>query len=338
MRGGNFYLTPISWLFQAGVHLRHFLYDKKIFSKKFAPLPVISIGNVVAGGSGKTQVALLLAEALEQEISVAILSRGYRGLAEHAKEPLVVDISRHSPSVCGDEPWLLASRLKSTPIIVNKNRFKSALRAEKLGAKLLVLDDGMQHRKLHRDFEIVVIDGKAAFGHFLPKGNLREDVQRLKMADLILFVGEVEESLEKKIASLTQAPQVVAKIAPCGLFQLNGEPIDSIKGKKVALFCGIGNPSRFVKTVEEMGAQVALAHFSADHCLMKQKQMQKFVTLAMQRGANLLLCTEKDKVKLTNERLPLAIGWIKTHLEIVKNSKGWTKTIDEIKTLAGKGL
>jgi tetraacyldisaccharide 4'-kinase len=338
MIGAKDLLTPCSWLYQAGVRLRHFLYDRQIFTKQFAPLPVVSIGNVVAGGAGKTQTTLLLAELLAKDLRVAILSRGYRGGAEHAKHPLLVDVNKHSADLCGDEPWLLASRLSSTLVIVNKNRFKSALEAEKLGAQMLVLDDGMQHRKLHRDFEIVVVDGKVPFGKYLPRGRLREDLQRLKGADLILFVGVPSEEVEREVASLSAAPQVAARITLAGPFQLDGGQAEAIKGKNVALFCGIGNPARFVKTVEELGAQIVAAHFSPDHRILKEKGLRQFATLSKERGAALLLCTEKDKVKLSKSDLPLPVGWVRATLEIVKNQQVWIKTVNEIKLLVGRTL
>jgi tetraacyldisaccharide 4'-kinase len=340
MMGAKDLLTPFSVLYQAGVRFRHFLYDQKILPKQFAPLPVVSIGNVMAGGVGKTQVALLLAGLLAQDLKVAILSRGYRGQAEHVADPLLVDVNRHAPSLCGDEPWLLASRLDSVFVVVNKNRFKSALKAKKLGAQAVLLDDGMQHRQLHRDFEIVVVDGKIPFGSFLPKGRLREDLQRLKTADLILFVGAPSQEIEGVVTSLALAPQVVAKVTSCGLFQLDGGQIDSIKGKKVAVFCGIGNPARFVNTVEELGAQVVATHFSSDHRLMGEKRLFQFASHAQKRGATLLLCTEKDKVKLSKSEFPLPVPvvWVKATLVIVKNQHVWLKMVDEIKLLASRHL
>lgn len=332
-------LTPLSWLFRGGILFRHFLYDQKILTKKYSQLPVVSIGNVMAGGAGKTQVALLLAAQLAKDFPVAILSRGYRGKAEHGATPLVVDINRHTAVECGDEPWLLASRLahishKCSAVVVNKNRFKSALYAQSRGARLLVLDDGMQHRQLHRDFEIVVIDGRTPFGPFLPKGRLREDLSRLKEVDLILFIGEPESSLKNRVSTLSSAPQVTAKIVSCGFFQLDGRPVEDLKDKPVGIFCGIGNPTRFVATVEELGLHVTATHFSSDHQLIGEKQLYRFAVHCKQRGAMFLVCTEKDRVKLSPRVLPLPIIWLKAELEVINNHKAWIRTVNEIKQLA----
>lgn len=325
-------LTPLSTLYRSIVRFRHYLYDHKFFSKHFSKLPTVSIGNVMAGGTGKTQVALLLAKHLSESLRVAILTRGYRGRAEHAAEPLLVDTEQHSASQAGDEPWLLAKR-SGALVLVNKNRFKSALKAEKLGAEILVLDDGMQHRKLHRDFEIVVIDGKTPFGSFLPKGRRREEMDRLSAADLILYVGEPEAAIEQEVTRHTTAPCVAAHIVPTGVFMHATGTVATLDGRPVAVFCGIGNPSRFVKTVEGFGAQIIATHFAPDHSLPNEKTLRKFALLAKEKGASLLLCTEKDAVKLSNIPLPLPVAWMRVTLEIVKNRDAWTKMVNEIKFL-----
>lgn len=331
-------LTPLSWFYQIGVCLRHWMYDCKIFVKNRAPLPVISVGNIMAGGVGKTQVVLLLAEELKNS-SLAILSRGYRGGAESATTPVLVDINKHSVEEVGDEPWVLASRL-CVPVFVSKHRLKSVHAAEKRGARLVILDDGMQYLKLHRDFEIIVIDGKTPFGAFLPKGRLREDPRRLQTADMILYVGEPEEKIERSVSRWTAAPQVVAKIAVKGMFWLDGTPLEEeLRGKTVGIFCGIGNPSRFRETVEALGAKVIVSHFSSDHRMMGRFRLEKFALSAKEKGAFLLLCTEKDKVKLSKKtQLSLPIGWIQTGLEIVKNRSAWIEAVAEIKSLTGAAL
>lgn len=340
MKIAKSFLIPCSWLFSTAVRLRHFFYDRKIFTQKIAPLPVISIGNVVVGGTGKTQVALLLAELLSQDMRVAVLARGYKSVAEHAKEPMLVDVTRHCPKTCGDEPWLLASRLRSAFIVVNKNRYKSSLEAKKLGAQVIVLDDGMQHRKLHRDFEIVVIDGQFPLGKFLPQGRLREDLSRLKSAHFILFIGTPEESIQKTVSCYSTAPHAVAKIVPSGLFCLDGQQATSLKDIPVAIFCGIGNPTRFVKTVEEMGAHVVATHFCSDHQAMSEKALNRFALLARSRGARILVCTEKDKVKLSqcSGHLPLPIVWVKVALEIIENKEAWSSAVHAVKSFVSQHL
>ena len=330
-------LWVLSQIYLAGVRFRHWLYDRKILPRQFAPLPVVSIGNLVVGGAGKTQVALMLARQLACFIPVAIVSRGYRSLAEHTQDPLLVDIQTQSVHSVGDEPWLLASRLidHAACVVVGKRRFKGALRAKKWGARLVILDDGMQHRALHRDFEIVVVDGQTAFGSFLPEGRLREDPARLKNADLILFIGNPKVSIVQDVSKHTQAPQVIAHIISEGVFDLWGTDLGPIKGIKVGVFCGIGNPSRFVKTVQELGAHVVLTHFSPDHQIPSEQALLDFAKAAQKDGACFLICTEKDKVKLFYKDLPLPIVWIKANLQLVQNTETWGKMVNEMKLIAG---
>lgn len=238
----DLFLAPCSWLFSAAIRTRHFLYDHNILTQKKAPLPVISIGNLVVGGAGKTQAALMLAGELSSQMRVAVLSRGYKGKAEHAKKPLLVNPERHSPQLCGDESWLLASRLPRAMVYSNKNRFKSALEAKKAGAELIILDDGMQHRKLHRDLEIVVIDSQSPLKHYLPQGRLREHLQRLQAAHLILFVGRPAETLKQRVSTLTSAPQVVVKITPTALLTLENRQIVSLKESLWQFFAALATP------------------------------------------------------------------------------------------------
>jgi tetraacyldisaccharide 4'-kinase len=326
---------PLSLLYAWALYVRHWLYDRKWLVQKHAPLPVVSIGNLVSGGVGKTQVALLLAEALED---VAILSRGYRGRAEKGREP-VLATPLLTAEACGDEPWLLASRLPHAQVIVHPDRYRSALFAEKLGARVLLLDDGMQHRKLFRNVEIVVLCGSDPFGggHFLPRGFLREDPARLKHADLVVFVGKPSERVEEKVAALTQAPCVEAYVCVKEVRSLIDEPIPSLDGRKIGIFCGIGNPGRFTASMKDLGADVVAVRYLPDHRTIGEKELQTFAALCKERGAEYLLCTEKDRVKLPSfaASSPVPIGWARVELEIVRNREAWDRMTKEITLLAG---
>ncbi len=327
---------PLSWFYTRAIRLRHWLYDHKWLTQKHAPLPVVSIGNLVVGGVGKTQVTLLLAEALQ---GVAVLSRGYRGGAEKGKDPVVVSIESHTAKECGDEPWLLASRLPKAHVIVHRDRLKSALEAEKLGARVVLLDDGMQHRRLFRNIEIVVLGGSDPLGgeQFFPRGFLRDDPKRLARADLVVFVGEPSARVEKKVAALTQAPCVETQICVTELRLINDEPLSLSKGKKVGLFCGIGNPRRFIESMQALGIDVVATHTLPDHKTVGEKELKSFVTRCKERGAEYVLCTEKDRVKLPSFAASslLPIGWAKVELKIVKNREAWDRITKEITILAG---
>ena len=327
---------PLSLCYGALLRLRHRLYDWGILAPKYAPLPVVSIGNLVVGGVGKTQVTLLLAEALED---VAILTRGFRGTAEKGKAPLEVVPEQHGAAECGDEPWLLASRLPTVRVLVNRNRYLSSIEAKRRGARIALLDDGMQHRRLFRNVEIVVLGGSDPFGgeSFLPKGLLRDDPKRLKGADLVVFVGKPSAAVEQKVAALTEAPCVHMEICVKKVHSLTSTPIAPLDGARVALFCGIGNPSRFVKSVEALGCRVVVSHYMPDHIPIGQKEFERFAALSKEKGAEYLLCTEKDMVKLPQftQSSPLPLGWVEVELEVVENREAWERMREEIILLAG---
>lgn len=335
---GAAFLTVPSIIFKTAVQIRHGLYDKGILFQHKLSLPVVSIGNLVVGGTGKTQIALLLAKELLLSMKVALLCRGYR--ARRGKSfPLFID--GQSYEECGDEPWLLASRLPGAFVASGKDRIASAHEAERRGADVLVLDDGMQHRRLRRDLEIVAIDGSDPFGggHFLPRGMLREDPKRLSQADLVVIVGEMALRDKAKLAELSSAPCVEVKIVPQPIRELVSDlPLTPLqRGTPVGVFCGIGNPERFFKQVEAMGLTVVATHALPDHKKIGKKEMEAFAVLSKQKGAECLLCTEKDKVKLSEADVPkaLPVGWIPVDLEIVDGQTAWDKMLQKIKQLAG---
>lgn len=328
----------LGFLFKGLVVFRNQLYDRKILSKKIAPIAVVSIGNVVAGGVGKTQLTIFLVKELLKAFSVSILSRGYRSDAEKKRDPFLVETSQHSPKNCGDEPWLMAARFPRVPVIVGRNRYAGAVMAQKLGVSVAVLDDGMQHRKLHRDFEIVVIDASNPFGggHFLPRGMLREDPGRLKEADLIVCMGKLSAHFERELSLLTSAPCVEMSIQGTEIKLLTGEVLQTIRGVPCALFCGIGNPERFVRTITDLGGAVIATHFLPDHREMKEIDLNRFAELAQAKGAKLLLCTEKDAVKLNLKKFhTLPIGWLEVELKIENHEEIWKNAIGVIKQRIG---
>ncbi|MCP5469203.1 MAG: tetraacyldisaccharide 4'-kinase [Chlamydiales bacterium] len=299
-------MTPFSWVYGAAVKWR------QVEGVKVS-VPVISVGNVVCGGTGKTDVVTLLAKALPGK--VGILSRGYKGAA---RGPLLVH--NESASVCGDEPRMLADRLPNALVVVGRDRVAGARLAIEKGATCLIMDDGMQHRRLARDFEIGVVDGSNPLGgnHFLPKGLLRDDPKRLQKADLVVVTG-------KKIDLSFQPPVVRLRAEIEGIFTLKGEKIETLQGIAVALFCAIGNPSRFVKTVEGLGANVKEKLFLPDHAKVEERQLRE---LFVKSGAKYLVCTEKDRVKLRESALPIV--WIKRRLLVDENLVAWQTLLQSI--------
>ncbi len=318
-------LYALSTLFKAGVALRNRGYDRAWFKTFKSPLPVISVGNIVAGGTGKTPLIRLLLQELVSECRVALLSRGYRSQIEKSGAVVNLAATASSPEVCGDEPFWLSSLFPKVPIWVGKNRILSAQKAFEEGAECLLLDDGMQHRRLHRDLDIVVMDGQDLFGknHFLPRGYLRDSKRRLASAALIVVnhAGEGFEGACAQIAAYSKAPIVGMEM------RLEGD----FKGKKVGVFCGIGKPHHFIKEAGR-DANIIDTLIVADHCLPSQDELAKFAEKCRDLGAECLVCTEKDAVKLPKDlKMCLPISMAKGYLKIVAGESHWNDLIHKIK-------
>jgi tetraacyldisaccharide 4'-kinase len=335
-------LKLLSHLYGFGVYCRNWAYDHGWFKQYSPPLPlVVSIGNITAGGTGKTPLTIMFAKALDEEIKVAIASRGYRSQAEHQKSPIIVSSGSgpmQTAAVCGDEPYLLAENLPHVYVFAGKNRIQSSNLAAIDGVQLLILEDGMQHRQLARDLDIVILDGRDPFGmgYFLPYGYLRDDPRSLSRAHLIV-VNHVIDTLhfnevKTLIEQYTTAPVVGVNTAVEGVFDLSGVKIEGIEHQRAGIFCGIANPEQFLQTVQGLGVDVVAEKYYPDHKLGSLEDLNRFARKCQKQGASVLLCTEKDKVKLGAEsEIALPIGWVKMKLEVVAGSQEWNNFIAKIK-------
>ena len=193
---GSLFLTLFLFAISVGyggiVRLRETLYKKGLLQSKRLPCPVISIGNITVGGSGKTPMTIYVAELIKHlGYGVAIISRGYKGQAEKIGG-VVCDGRRicMGPDTAGDEPFMVAQRLKTVPVIVGQNRFKAGrLAIREFKPDVLLLDDAFQHLKLHRDLDIVLLDSKAPLGntYLFPRGTLRESASALSRGDAVVL-------------------------------------------------------------------------------------------------------------------------------------------------------
>lgn len=329
-------LYVLSLFYQNILFFRHFLYDIGFLSSYTAKCPVVSVGNIVAGGTGKTPFVRKLTEELSEGCgSVAILSRGYRSQAEHGfvlassgKGPLV------SVAICGDEPYWLASKVNAS-IWVGKNRAWNARQASLTGAKILILEDGFQHRKMKRDLDIVLLDATNLFGYgyFLPRGYLRDSPKRLKEADFVVVTrlqeGFSEEEILEAIRPFTKAP--IIGFAASYLLS------PSVKGKKVGAFCGIGKPDLFYQALSLEGVELVKTLSLSDHEAPSLKLLSSFALECKNLGADYLVCTEKDEVKLSEiSPLALPVEVLKMDLSCIWNQNIWKEMIRSIKNKTKK--
>lgn len=321
-------LALLSKLYAIAVKGRHFAYQKKWLPAFSASVPTVSIGNILVGGTGKTPIVQMLTIALQNQGKIAVLTRGFRSQAERRKEPLCID-KEHllSAEICGDEPLFLA-QMTSASIWIGPDRVLSAQKATEAGAVCLILDDGLQHRRLRRDVEIVAVDANDPFsGHrFLPHGLLRDLPERLQEADLIVANhtrdNDHYEEVKKKLSVYTQAPIVA----------MQHELVQSLplQGLRTGAFCGIGKPHYFFDALKRAGTEIVAVCALMDHRNFPHEKLQAFVTACREKGADSILCTEKDWVKLQTNKMELPIHPIPMRLNIIGGKEHWDSVIDKI--------
>jgi tetraacyldisaccharide 4'-kinase len=301
-------LSIPAWLYGAAVRIRNRLYDRPGAAERVG-IPVVSVGNVTVGGTGKTPIVGWLVRRLQERgHRPAIVSRGYWGKA--GEGPLVVS-SGEGPQVeaeiCGDEPYLLATQLPRAIVVVGSNRVAGCRKAAELGADLVVLDDGFQHRRLARDLDVVLLDAHSPFGnyHLLPAGLLREPVSGLRRADLIVITrsrpGENFMVLERVIRRHnTEAPVLRAGHRRAGFVDSHGR--QAPRPNRAVAFCGIGNPAAFITDLEAEGLEVVTWRTFRDHLNYTVEQWRELSEIALREEA-ILVTTEKDMVRLPGAAL-----------------------------------
>jgi len=290
-------LAPASLAWRAGGALR------RAWTAPYrAPVPVICVGNLVAGGAGKTPVALALGKRLvESGIRAHFLSRGYGG---SLGGPHRVDPARDTAAAVGDEPLLLAAR---APTWIARARAAGARAAVAAGAEAIVMDDGFQNPAIAKTVSLLVVDGGQGFGNgrVMPAGPLREPVaQGLDRAQAVVLVGEDTAG----VAAMVQAKPILhAQLAP-------GLDAERFRGERVAAFAGIGRPAKFYATLRRLGATLVATRDFADHYRYKPEDIMEMLDHARRRDA-VLITTAKDAVRLPPGALnmvhvlPVELAW-----------------------------
>jgi len=269
-----------------------------------AGVPVICVGNLVAGGAGKTPVAIAVARHLTAAgLSPHFLSRGYGG---RKSGPLRVDPARHDARDVGDEPLLLAGE---APCWIARHRPAGAKAAVDDGAGLLVMDDGFQNPSLHKDVSLLVVDGAAGFGNgrIIPAGPLRErPIDAISRASAAILMGEDTSGVGALLAR-HDLPLIRARIEPEG-------DTGWLRGRPVVAFAGIARPEKFFATLEQLGASLVARIAFADHQRIPTDEFMRIVELASSANAD-LVTTTKDHVRLPTESrqmvkpLQVAVRW-----------------------------
>jgi len=317
------FLFAISIGYGGIVRLRETLYKKSFLQSKRLPCPVISIGNIRVGGSGKTPMTIYVAELIKHlGYDVAIISRGYKGEAENIGG-VVCDgrIICMGPDKAGDEPFMVAKRLKTVPVIVGQNRFKAGILAIKeFKPDVLLLDDAFQHLKLNRDIDLVLLDTKKPFGntYLFPRGTLRETTSALLRGDAVILT----RSDVEKPAALDQIKSVVPRKpifhsfhtpyiykivtgnslqSPDRLNISSKYDFDIFKSKRVFAFSGIASNDDFRRTIESFKCK--LENFSGfpDHHPYSNRELDEIVKSAINLSVEFIFTTEKDYVRIAHK-------------------------------------
>jgi tetraacyldisaccharide 4'-kinase len=283
-------LLPLTGIYWVLITLRSCLYGMGILGRHRAIVPVIIVGNITAGGTGKTPVTIWLARELrDRGFNPGIVSRGYGG--SRSGSSMRVDAAS-DPGVVGDEPVLLARRAEC-PVVVDANRARAAEMLVDDGVDVIIADDGLQHYRLERTYEICVIDGARGLGNrlLLPAGPLRETIDRLSEVDQVLVNGKLREDAENTTAVEQNA--IEFELVAREVSRLNGSltrPVEGFSGTTVHGVAAIGNPARFFDMLRSHGMQV-IEHAFPDHARLGASDLDFGDDFEV-------LMTEKDAVKL----------------------------------------
>ena len=353
MRALLSFLKALSFLFAAVVAVRYFFYRIGLLRRFPLGVQVISIGNVTAGGTGKTPVTELFARTLAAEgRRVAILSRGYRRkerplwqrlLVQTISPPLVVSDGHRvllDAATGGDEPYMLASNLPGVAVVVDRDRVKAGRWAVKrLGCDTLILDDGFQYQRLKHSVEVVLVDATNPFGngHMLPRGILREPVRHLKRADIIFLTKCPDDTTEvtREIRALNSTAEIVeCRHSPKLLRDVwtrEELPLSWLAGKTLCTLAGIASPRGFEDSLRHMGAKVVWCERYADHHRYDPGEVLYALNRTADIGADALVTTEKDAVRFPRlETTPVRCFYLRIAIDILNGREHFNRIINRI--------
>ena len=312
------------------VSVRNRLYVRGVLKSFSVDVPVICVGNLTAGGTGKTPLVIRLCNYLQEKgLKCAILTRGYKTEAGHMT----------------DEPALLAKACADALVVVNSDRVSGARKAiEQHKAQVLILDDGFQHRRLKRELDIVAIDATCPFGYgrILPAGYLRESPKSLKRAGAVVItrtnqvdpkeVQDIEKQIQR-FASNVLIAKTIHQLKYAVALHNEKIALDELTNKSVFAFCGIGNPDAFFLSLRQTHLNVVETKIFDDHHTYTQEDMKAIFEQARACGAGIVLCTQKDWVKsalLARETDDFVFGYLAMELDFVEGCDKISGKLDEL--------
>lgn len=348
----KFVLGIFALAYERAVQTRLALYRKRVLRPQEIGCPVVSIGNLTVGGTGKTPVAEMLARELQKRgRRVAILSRGYKSVPrpffQRLRNRLFKHLDLFPPRIvsdgrrvlldsrrAGDEPHMLAKNLPGVCVLVDKDRVKSGLHALRhFDSDVLLLDDGLQYQRLRHRLDVVLVDRQAPFGneHLLPRGTLREPPANLRRASFIVVTKSGPDPDDALIARLRHLNPTAAIIecdhAPRHWQDIRtGEtfPLEHLKGRHVGAMSGIARPESFEEAVRRLGAHVEITKAFADHHRFTKKEILRFLEWCDRRSLDALVTTEKDAVRFPEiDNPPVPMLYLRVEIEILRGKEHW---------------
>lgn len=343
------FLNLLSYVYSFAVRLRLYLYKNRIFRNKPLGCLVVVVGNLTVGGTGKTPIVEKLARTLtERGRTVAILSRGYKSKKEplfkkiwrklsHGEEapPKVVSDGKSvllDSEVAGDEPYMLAKNLPGVVVLCDKNRVKAGSFAiRRFGCDTLILDDGFQYLPLKGRLNLLLIDKTNPFGNqqLLPRGILREPIRHLSRASYIFLTksdGNEDESLlelirehnsKAEIIECAHQPQFLQSIEDGG-----HQPLDILRGARIAAFSGIAYPESFENMLRSFGAEICYNRRFLDHHRFTRSEIKKLYNEAFEAKLDMIVTTEKDAVRLFPDiKSKLPTYFLRLEIEILSGGE-----------------
>ncbi len=310
-------LWSAQWPYRVGVGCKNLAFDFRLREPFEVGVPIISVGNLTTGGTGKTPVVAFLANWFRDAgANVGLLSRGYKSL----------------DSLANDEKLVLDQLCPGVPQWLNPDRILSAKRAVVDGCNLLILDDAFQHRRVHRDLDIVLIDATNpwGYGHCLPRGLLREPIANIERADLVIITradqvpAEELNAIRTELVRHNQVGSVIeVSFRPSQLLSSAGQtkPLADVAGQRAFGFCGIGNPVSFEQTLRLLGTEVVGFESFPDHHHFTPDDLARLGEQSRSTNADLLLTTHKDLVKIHETELGDRPLWaVQIGTEIVRGA------------------
>ena len=341
----NTFFKPVSQVWESAYRLRRMLYEYGVVKKDYYKVPIISVGNVTFGGTGKTPMIIWLVKKLETYgCGVFVLTRGYKGKLEH-KSGIIRGGQRFltNPQEYGDEPLLISRKMSKGAVIVGKRRSQNLKKYfPTMEPDVVLLDDGFQHLKLYRSYNIVLFDALLPLSNYkvAPMGYLREGLTALKDADAILISRadqaseEQLESLQTLIAKYHRKDIPIGKFgySPTGLydcFDQKAFEMDELNGKKVIALSAIASPDSFYQLLEDHGAKICKKLVYPDHYFFTHQDINEILIESVKHDA-IILTSEKDMVKIKKVTKDLRI--LSINIE-VKFLSGEADFLSQVKTI-----